>query len=104
MMRNALTNRDTELDAVFEALMLDQLDFETPCDGVPALATGSCDNPAKWQALFACGCTRLWCDDHKERTEKIIATEGGTWCNTCWQRDGSWIRTTILFMDALKSS
>lgn len=102
-MGNALTNRDTELDAVFETLTLDRLDFEPPCDGIPTTKP-DCDQPAKWQALFSCGCTRHWCDFHKERAQKIIAADGGTWCNTCWARDGEWTRVGIVFMDSLKPS
>lgn len=93
----------TELDTVFQNLTLDALEFGLPCDGVPTIKP-DCEQPAQWQALFDCGCTRLWCDFHKERAEGIVAKAGGTWCNTCFARTGEWHHATITYIDSLKSS
>jgi hypothetical protein len=66
--------------------MLEELDFEPPCTGLPY--TADCDLAAEWEAVFTCGHSRLWCDDHKTRAMIIIANMEGMICLECMKGDG----------------
>lgn len=80
-----------------ELFLLEDFEFEVPCDGRPHRE--DCSNAVKWEALLSCGCTRLWCDEHLKYAQHLIETIGMS-CLTCHEATGVWREVTILFLQS----
>lgn len=63
------------LDA--EPVVLEELDFETPCEG--NIAGEPCPHPARWSYWWSCSCISPYCQVHHEGAQECDAD--GWWCD-----------------------
>ena len=88
------THADTSTMSDVQLFMLEDFEFEVPCDGRPGVK--DCDKPAEWLLLFSCGCDRTHCDSHKEVAVKW-SQDGTLYCLTCTRaRSDTTVKKVIL--------
>lgn len=58
-------------------LLLEELDFETPCEG--NVFEKQCPHPARWSYWWSCGCISPYCQVHHEGAQ--ACGPDGWWCD-----------------------
>ncbi|UVT31270.1 hypothetical protein SEA_MARCIE_6 [Microbacterium phage Marcie] len=59
-----------------ESVVLEQLDFDTPCEGM--VGENDCPHPARWTYLWSCGCSSPYCQRHHEGAQEY--STDSWWC------------------------
>lgn len=70
-----MISTDLELDLS----SLTDLEFDIQCE-VHNLQGDYCESPAHWAALFTCGCSVLYCDEHLTKKRERQANLGFLKC------------------------